>query len=60
MITPSRRDLGWRVVYTAVGTGATEPGTIVSFNDGYVFVLYDNQGPVPKATARENLAWAQP
>lgn len=57
MINPTRADIGRRVIYTAIGK-APEYGEITSFNDGYVFVRYDNKGDTSQPTSREALTWA--
>lgn len=63
MIQPTDKDIGSRVVYTA-WHNHTERGTIMSFNDKFVFVRYDSPDKMhgnvsgPKATRRENLQWA--
>lgn len=55
MINPKKEDIG-KIVYYKQGTQEYEFGIITSFNDSYIFVMYD--GDIhSKATRREDLEW---
>jgi hypothetical protein len=55
-IDPQSDDIGRHVLYYQRGTGAIEEGSIVSFNDVYVFVRFES--PTPKACHRSDLEWS--
>ncbi len=59
MIDPSRCDIGRRVAYRSRADARQEFGRIVSFDDRYVFVKYDDNHhtALAKATLREDLEW---
>jgi hypothetical protein len=54
-IDPQPDDIGRHVLYYQRGTGAIEEGSIVSFNDVYVFVRFESPTPKGMSSPRSGM-----